>query len=133
MTEGVTTHEARVAVRSGPLVDAVLSRVVGMLAARALCPIDRLDDALLVTDAIAAHAPGFTVNGRVVVAVTADQEAITLRVSPLCPQGADGLLQAADLPGIGNVLERVADEVTSGQAADGSGEELAVRIAFRAP
>ena len=29
-----------------------------MLAARAQCPVDRLDDALLVTDAIAAHAPG---------------------------------------------------------------------------
>lgn len=132
MSPAATRNEARVAVRSGPLVGAVLSRVVGMLAARALCPIDRLDDALLVTDAIAAHAPEFTVNGRVVVVVTADAEAITLCVAPLCPKGASGLLAAAELPGVGNVLERVADTVSSGQSADGSGEELSVRIAFRA-
>ena len=63
MSADVTPNEARLVVRNGPLVGAVLSRVVGMLAARALCPIDRLDDALLVTDAIAAHAGDYTLNG----------------------------------------------------------------------
>ena len=125
-------NEAKLAIRSGPLVGAVLSRVVGMLAARAMCPIDRLDDALLVTDAIAAHAPSFTVNGRVMVTVTADQDGLTLLVAPLRPQGADGLLAASALPGVGNVLERVADEITTGQAADGSGEELRIRLGFAA-
>jgi anti-sigma B factor antagonist len=47
----VGPNEARVAVANGPLVGAVLGRVVGMLAARAQCPIDKLDDALLITDA----------------------------------------------------------------------------------
>jgi hypothetical protein len=123
-------NEARLVVRNGPLVGAVLSRVVGMLAARALCPIDRLDDALLITDAIAAHAEGFTVNGTVGVTVTADDESLTMLVSPLRAQGAEGLLRAAELPGVGNVLERVADEVTTGTADDGSGEQLCVRLAF---
>jgi serine/threonine-protein kinase RsbW len=123
-------NEARLVVRSGPLVGAVLSRVVGMLAARALCPIDRLDDALLITDAIAAHASDFTVNGTVGVTVMADEDAITMLVSPLRAQGAEGLLRAAELPGVGNVLERVADEVTTGQTEDGSAEELRVRLAF---
>ena len=54
-----------VRVRCGPLVGAVLGRVVGMLAARAQCPIDRLDDALLLTDAVAAHAPNHVRNGTV--------------------------------------------------------------------
>jgi len=45
MSAGATANEAVVRVRSGPLVAAVLGRVVGMLAARAQCPIDRLDDA----------------------------------------------------------------------------------------
>jgi serine/threonine-protein kinase RsbW len=131
MSDGALPNEARVAVRTGPLVAAVLSRVVGMLAARALCPIDRLDDALLVTDAIAAHAPNHTLNGRVIVTVSADADAICLLVSPLRAQGAKGLLADAELPGVGNVLERVADEVTIGEAADGSGEELRIRIAFQ--
>jgi hypothetical protein len=125
-----TPNEARVAIRNGPLVGAVLSRVVGMLAARALCPIDRLDDALLVTDAIAAHAPSHTEDGRVVVTVRADVGGIELRVAPLRPEGAAALLADATLPGVGNVLERVADEITSGPSADGSSEELHIRIAF---
>jgi hypothetical protein len=114
-----TPNEARVAIRNGPLVGAVLSRVVGMLAARALCPIDRLDDALLVTDAIAAHAPSHTDDGRVIVTVSADVGGIELRVAPLHPAGAAALL-----------AERVADEITSGPSADGSSEELHIRIAF---
>jgi hypothetical protein len=128
--EPVLHNEARLVVRKGPLVAAVLSRVVGMLAARAMCPIDRLDDALLITDAIAAHAGEFTVNGSVGVTVTADEHAITMCVAPLRPEGAEGLLRASELPGVGNVLERVADEVTTGTADDGSGEELCVRLDF---
>ena len=126
-----TTNEARVAVRSGPLVGAVLSRVVGMLAARALCPIDRLDDALLVTDAIAAHAGHHGVDDTVTVTVGADDEAITLTVGPLRPRGAAALVAEADLPGVGNVLERMADDVTTDTEAEG-GERLRVRLAFQA-
>jgi len=124
-----TANEARLEVRSGPLVGAVLGRVVGMLAARALCPIDRLDDALLITDAIAGHAGDFAVGGRVGVTVSADEEGIALVVSPLVAQGGEGLLAASELPGVGNVLRRVADEVSTGRSDDGS-EELRVRVAF---
>jgi hypothetical protein len=124
------SNEARLVVRNGPLVGAVLSRVVGMLAARALCPIDRLDDALLITDAIAAHAADFTENGTVGVTVTADEDSLTMCVFPLRAQGGDGLLRAAELPGVGNVLERVADEVSTGPAESGPGEQLLVRLAF---
>lgn len=130
MSGAPAANEARLVVRNGPLVGAVLSRVVGMLAARALCPIDRLDDALLITDALAAHAGDYSVNGTVGFTVTADENSLTMCVSPLRSQGADGLLRAAELPGVGNVLERVADEVTSGTSEDGSGEHLSVRLAF---
>jgi len=101
-----------------------------MLAARALCPIDRLDDALLITDALAAHTGDYAVNGIIGVTVTSGEDSLTLVVSPLRPQGGDGLLQAAELPGVGNVLERVADEVATGPAPDDSGEQLRVRLAF---
>ena len=131
-----TPNEARLVVRNGPLVGAVLSRVVGMLAARALCPIDRLDDALLITDAISAHAGDFTSDpegpqaGRVAITVSADEQGMTLLVGPLRAQGAEGLLRAAELPGVGNVLERVADEVTTGSAAGADAEELRIHLAF---
>ncbi len=45
-----------VAVTPGPLVGPVLRRVVGMLAARANLPLDKLDDAVLVADVVAQRA-----------------------------------------------------------------------------
>src|SRR3954471_3686077 len=96
-------NEARLVVRNGPLISAVLGRVVGMLAARALCPVDRLGDMLLITDAVAARAADCTASGTVGVTVTTDDDGMTMTVSPLRPDGAQGLLNAAELPGVGNV------------------------------
>jgi serine/threonine-protein kinase RsbW len=129
MTE-VTANEATVKVRNGPLVAPVLGRVVGMLAARAQCPIDRLDDALLITDAVAAHAPRYAVNGYVSVVVRADEEGIELSVGPLRDEGADGIVADAALPGIGNVLEQIADDVERQDAPQGVGEQLVIRLRF---
>jgi hypothetical protein len=131
MSPAAPTNEARLVVRSGPLLESVLGRVVGMLAARARCPVDRLDDALLVTDAIAAHAGGFGLDDRVGVTVTSDEQGVTLVVGPLRAQGAAGLLRASELPGVGNVLERVADAAEAVRGASGD-EQLRVRIAFEA-
>ena len=126
-------NNARIELRGGPLVGPVLSRVVGMLAARALCPVDRLDDALLVADAIAAHAPDHTVEGTLIVAIATDAEAINICVGPLRTDGAQGVLADAVLPGVGNVLERVADEIVTGVIDDGDAEELRIAIAFASP
>src|SRR5690606_14974263 len=110
---GVTAarNEATVVVRDGTLLGPVLSRVVGMLAARAQCPIDRLDDALLVADTVAAHSPDHARNGTVRVELAAGEGRIELVVDALRPRGAQALLRDAELPGVGNVLQRVADAV----------------------
>jgi hypothetical protein len=123
------TNEAAVSVRKGPLVGPVLGRVVGMLAARAQCPIDRLDDAMLLTDAVAAHAPAHTTDAHVQVVVAADEGGLELRVGALSREGASGLLADAELPGVGNVFTRVADEVDARAAGDGAGE-LVLRLRF---
>jgi hypothetical protein len=124
-----TFNEATVRVRTGPLVAPVLSRVVGMLAARAQCPIDRLDDAMLLTDAVAAHAPANARNGTVVIAVRADDRQLELRVAELAPDGAQALVADAELPGVGNVFERVADEITTQRGDDA--DDLVLRLTFR--
>jgi hypothetical protein len=121
-------NEAHVSVAHGPLVGAVLGRVVGMLAARAQCPIDRLDDALLITDAVAAHAPRFSTDDRVRVVVRTDESALEIIVGSLAKGGTDGLVADATLPGVGNVLERVADEVDRSPGEDG--EQLRIRVSF---
>ncbi|MEA2228763.1 MAG: hypothetical protein QOF29_1012 [bacterium] len=122
-------NEAAVTVRKGPLVGPVLGRVVGMLAARAQCPIDRLDDAMLLTDAVAAHAPAHTPDAHVRVVVAADESSLELRVAAPGSGGARALLDDAELPGVGNVFTRVADEVDARGSGDGSGE-LILRLRF---
>jgi hypothetical protein len=124
----VGPNEARVAVANGPLVGAVLGRVVGMLAARAQCPIDKLDDALLITDAVAAHAPRFSADDRVRVVVRTDDSSLEIIVGSLTQGGTEGLVADATLPGVGNVLERVADEVDRSPGEDG--EQLRIRVSF---
>jgi hypothetical protein len=122
-----TSSEATLTVGRPELLGPVLGRVVGMLAARAQCPIDRLDDALLLTDAVAAHAPALASDGQVTVHIHAEPEGLSLRVGVGGSDlgGADQLLQAASLPGVGNVFQRVADEVQA------NGTELVLRLAFR--
>jgi serine/threonine-protein kinase RsbW len=126
--ENPRPNEATVSVAHGPLVGAVLGRVVGMLAARAQCPIDRLDDALLITDAVAAHAPRFSTDDHLRVVVRTDDSWLELVVGPLAAGGTEGLVSDATLPGVGNVLERVADEVD--KTAGDAGEQLRIRLSF---
>jgi hypothetical protein len=124
------SNDAHLSITSGPMAAGVLGRVVGMLAARADCPIDRLDDALLITDAIAAHAPEHSTGGRVEVTVTAKTGELVVVVSALKEGGAQALLAASAVPGVGNVLERVADDVSQRAAGNGAGDELVVVIGF---
>jgi len=122
-------NEAVVCIRGEELAGSVLGRVVGMLAARAQCPIDRLDDALLVTDAVAAHAGDHGDDGAVHVTVSTAADGLALLVGSLREGGASGLVADAQLPGVGNVLEHMADEVTPGRSPSGD-EQLLIRLAF---
>lgn len=124
------SNEATVGLASGPLVAPILGRVVGMLTARADCPIDRLDDALLVADAISAKAASFSDDGRINVRIIARVGSVELQVGPLRPGGAEELVASAALPGVGNVLERVADALEPRR--NGSGDFLVIRLAFDA-
>jgi hypothetical protein len=122
-------NEATMHVRNTPLLGPVLTRVIGMLAARAQCPIDRLDDALLVADTVAAHGPDHTLNGTVTVTLAAEEGQLELTIGALRPQGGKALLSDAELPGVGNVLERVADVVEVRDDGNGA-EELHIRLGF---
>jgi serine/threonine-protein kinase RsbW len=126
----VADNEASLVVRSGPFVGPVLSRVVGMIAARAQCPVDRLDDAFLLADAVADHAGPLASNGRVAVNVSATDGTLVLRVGPLRTGGAAALVAAAELPGVGNVLERIADDVTPEAGGTDGLEYVSIRLGF---
>jgi len=119
--------ETRLTVASGPLVGPVLRRVVGMLAARADLPLDRLDDAVLVADVIAARASPYAPDA-LSVALEPGHRTLWLRVGPLAPGGANALLGESAVPDVGSVIAKLADEVHVD--SDGVGEFLRVRLAY---
>ena len=126
MTESETpTH---VSIAAGPLVGPVLRRVVGMFAARADLPLDRLDDAVLVADLVAARAPAHVADTTVDVALASSMRSLDLRVGPLRPGGADALVVDAAVPGVGNVIEQLADGLEV--ETEGDHEFLRVRLAY---
>ena len=120
----------RVSIASGPLVGPVLRRVVGMLAARADLPLDRLDDAVLVADLIASRAPAHVAAASVDVDLETGDRTLFLRVGPLRPGGGDALIVDAAVPGVGNVIEQLADDISV--QPEGESEYLHVRLAYPA-
>ncbi len=91
--------------RVGPpeLVGPVLSRVVGALAARHKITVDRLSDAMLLSDAISARAPeGFT-DGHVSLSIADRPEGVELRVGPMTSGGAERLRDSFELPEVGSL------------------------------
>jgi hypothetical protein len=122
--------EARttVSIAAGPLVGPVLRRVVGMLAARADLPLDRLDDAVLVADLIAARAPAHVAAETVDVALEPGPRTLSLLVGPLRAGGGRALVVDAAVPGVGNVIEQLADELRV--SPEGEREFLHVRLEY---
>lgn len=117
-------------VSTGPLAGPVLNRVASMVLARARCPLDRFDDALILCDAISAYAPAHVRDSHLAYTLSAQERAIELRVAELRPGGAAGLLDDARLPDVGNVIERYSDSRRVEPAGDGDGEELILTIPF---
>jgi anti-sigma regulatory factor (Ser/Thr protein kinase) len=118
--------------KPGPLAAPVLGRVVSLLAARADFSIDRLSDAQLVSDAIAARASAYAVDGHVTLAVDELDRSLDLRIGPLVGGGGERLIRDTDLPGLGRLLEHLSDEVMTEPVSDdpdGEAEVLRVRLA----
>jgi anti-sigma regulatory factor (Ser/Thr protein kinase) len=112
-----------------PLARTVLPRLLGVLAARANFSTDRISDALLVADALGAHAPGSTSAGHLMIAVTIEPRNLGLRLGPLDPGRGERLVTGSDLEGVGHVIEKLSDHHSV--AVDGSYEVLDLRLIDR--
>jgi hypothetical protein len=124
-------NSAVLRVRTGPLAGPLLRRVVAMMLARTQCPIDRLQDAMLICDTLSAHACAHVENGHLEFTVLTSADAMELRVGALAPGGAHRLAGEITLPGIGDLLAPIADQVRVEPSPAGAGEELLVLdIAF---
>jgi serine/threonine-protein kinase RsbW len=109
------------------LLGPVLARVVGALAARRDLSIDRVSDAVLVTDAIAGAAPARFSDGRVRLGLDDSAEGISLRLGPMEPGAATLIREDLEVPDVGGSLEALADELTVEESGDG--EYLVIRFA----
>ena len=97
---GEAEPPTRVSIAAGPLVGPVLRRVVGMFAARADLPLDRLDDAVLVADLpLKGHERLF----RERVPLDAERAA---RVTPSDPWDYGGLAEGVEAWGFRVMQER---------------------------
>jgi serine/threonine-protein kinase RsbW len=102
---------AGIAITPGPIMAPVLGRVTAMLASRADFSLDRLSDAVLVTDAIAAHVGSYIPGRHASLAIQDGDGTLDLRVGPLVEGGAEQLLRTMELPGLAHSLQQLADEV----------------------
>ena len=111
---------------SGQLVAPVLGSVIAVLAARAGFSVERLSEAQIVTDAIAAHAAEAFPGRHVHAAIDTAERRLDLRVGPLVDGGGDRLVASSAVGGLAPVLERLTDDMAVEQR--GGGEELRLAI-----
>jgi anti-sigma regulatory factor (Ser/Thr protein kinase) len=109
------------------LVGPVLSRALTALAARHEITVDRISDAMLLSDQISAAAPRGFADGHVRLSIADRPAGVELKVGPMESGAAAGLRESLALPDVGGSLETLADEVRT--ESDGDGEYLVVAIA----
>jgi hypothetical protein len=120
----------RLSIAEGPLLRPVLCRVVSMVLTRADWPLDRLEEALLVCDALCASGSAKT-GERLTFSFQADEGEAELRVCELQRAEAERLLREASLPLVGNVLERIAERVSVQPERGGPLARLEVLLSAR--
>jgi serine/threonine-protein kinase RsbW len=101
------------AVAPGPLVGPVMRRVVGILAARADMPMDRVDDVILMAEAIAQAASRHVVEDRLAVTMRDGDGSLTLEFGPLDPATSGETLESAGTNGGSSRAE-----IRSGEGGD---------------
>ena len=116
-----------VTVGRAELLEPVLARLVGALAARRELPVERVSDAVLVTDAIAGAAPGRFADGCVRLGLGESEKGLELRLGPMDKGAAAEIRGELEVPELGGSLEALADELAVEESDDG--DYLVVRFA----
>lgn len=109
------------------LLEPVLARLVGALAARRELSVERVSDAVLVTDAIAGAAPGRFADGCVRLGLGESENGLELRLGPMKKGAAAEIRHELEVPDLGGSLEALADELEIDESGDG--DYLIVRFA----
>lgn len=130
--EAPSADEVVLALTPGDQAASVLGRVVSLVAARADFSIDRLSDAQILSDAIAGAAANHTPDGYLRVGIEEGDGGFELLIGPLVRGGGESLIRDTELPGLGRLLERLADELRIEPLDAEDGELLRARLGERA-
>jgi anti-sigma regulatory factor (Ser/Thr protein kinase) len=117
---------ATIAIAPGRLARAVLPRLVCALAARANFSTDRLSDAQLVADVIAAEAFRAIIGSHLGVEIAVEPRRVELRVGPLPIDREREIASEGALGALGGVVERLIDDHSI--APVGSAAVLALQL-----
>jgi serine/threonine-protein kinase RsbW len=101
------------------LLEPVLARLVGALAARRDLSVERVSDAVLITDAIAGAAPERFADGCVRLGLGESEKGLELRLGPMEVGAAAEIRKQLELPEVGGSLEGLVDEVAVEQSDEG--------------
>jgi serine/threonine-protein kinase RsbW len=121
---------AELTIEDPDLIGPVLERTIGVLASRHQITVDRLNDALLVADAVSDRAPAAFADEHVRLAVADGDGGLDLRIGPMPSGGGERLREGLSVPDVDGSLEALADEVRV--EAEDAGEYLVVRFASMA-
>ncbi|MGI8749894.1 MAG: ATP-binding protein, partial [Thermoleophilaceae bacterium] len=104
----------------------ILRRLVAVVAAQRDMSSERVMEGLLLAELVARNALRYLVGDRVQVSIRGVDAGFELRVGPLEPGGAGAVIADSEVPVVGSVLEKLADEFRT-DYEDGV-EYLALRI-----
>lgn len=110
------------------LARAILPRLLNASAARAHFTTDRLADAQLLADALAAHVPGSISGGRLDIAISVEPRDVELRIGPLRAGRADQLIVDSALDGLGPVISKLTSKHRVATVGSSDDEMLALRM-----
>jgi serine/threonine-protein kinase RsbW len=122
----VEVDATELTVARAELLEPVLARLVGALAARRDLPIERVSDAVLVTDAIADAAPERFADGCVRLGLGESEKGLELRLGPMEAGAAGEIRQRLKVPEVGGSLEGLVEEIAVEES--GEGDFLIVRF-----
>jgi serine/threonine-protein kinase RsbW len=109
-----------------PLARTVLPRLLGVLAARAHFSTDRISDAVLLADALGAHASRSISAGHLTIRVSIEPRNLELSLGPLDLGRARELMTNSTAEGVGRVIEKLSDHHSV--VIDGSYEVLGLQL-----
>lgn len=101
----------------------VVRRLIAVVSAQADMPVDRMMDALLVSELVGRHVPQYLVGPRAQVRIERIHEGFDLRLGPLEQGAALAVVRDSSVAAVGSVVERLANRVRVDSDPDVPGAE----------